>query len=750
MVIAGATSVSWLSAETGAVLRQFPDTPTAAATLAISPDGKLVATGGGTNSLNGPANRIVIWDTATGTKRLGMTAHFAPVNQLAFSRDGKRLTSVTLSYTNTANRQTVRSLVEVWDTASGKRVHELTRASSYPVLSADGATLATAEPGKVVLTEVATGQTISEVRGEYQSFRFSPDGKTLATGRRDELVKLWDVATGKEGRRLDGLPGDASRVLTFSPDGKLLVAVDSDWQSSALRIWDVETGKERRPYAGHVAAVSHVAYSPDGKVVATGSPDQTVRLWDPRTGKEFLPPVRHRSSIQALAFDDRGARLATTDGMSVRVLDVASGKELDRIGLEKSQFKAMHFADGGQTLALAAADGSRSFWSLGAKKKTLRQTPAPPMTMLTFATFSGDGRLLVTNAGTGGFGLGGGQGGVKLQRLSDGKVIREIGTKAGGDFNTATVYWHAVLSGDNNLLATSENLQTQGLRIILTAPTIRLWDVATGQEILKMQGQKSTAQVLAFSPDGRILAAGHGPGGSWRGPRELIISLWDTLTGEQLGELSGHAGGILGLAFSPDGRFLVSGDEDRTALVWDVTRYTPRRNPAAANATPEKVRALWDDLGGDDVARAFRAVAALSDVPRLALPLLRKELRPVPPVDRKRFSELVDALGNVSFAKRQKATVELEKMGDVIVPLLREVLKGDVALESRRRMEVLLEKADWTKPGVELVRPVRALIVLERDGSEESRKILEMIAGGAPEARLTQQARAALDRLLHR
>jgi WD40 repeat protein len=741
LAVASPNGVSWLDTATGAVLRQFPDPPLNSAPVAVSHDGKIVAAGGATNVQNGNPNHILLWDAVTGAKRLTLVAHRTPVHQLAFSRDGKRLTSVTLTYTNVAMKQVVRSLVEVWDTASGKKVHQLTRTSSYPVFSPGGATLATAEPGRTVLTEVASGRIISELLGEYHSFRFSPDGKTLATGRRDELVRLWDVATGKEVRRLDGLPGGVGWVLAFSSDGKLLAASNSDWQSSALRIWDVETGQERRPFAGHVGVVSRVVFSPDGKTVASGSSDHTVRLWDPKSGAERRVLPRHHGPVDAVAFDPQGKRLATTDGKWVRLWDPATGNELGNAVAPKMRVLTMAFTDGGKSLNLALADGGKSSWRL--TDNTWEQTSGGPQPSLAFGTHSADGRLLVTGAGLFGFGAGGG---VRVVRLADGKIIREISGRPGNEFN-ATVYWHAVLSPDGGLLATSENLQTQGLRLILTAPTIRLWDLATGQEILKMDGQKSTAQVLAFSPDGRILASGHGPGGGWQGPRELIVTLWDSLTGEKLGELQGHRGNIASLAFSPDGKWLVSGSEDRTALVWDVGRLAPRRNPAAANATPERVRALWNDLGDDDVARAFRAVAAMADVPKLALPLLKNELRPVPQVERKQFDRLVAGLDSGSFAKRQQATEELQKMGDVIVPLLRQSLKGDVSLESRRRMEVLLEKADWKKPSAEQVRPVRALIVLERDGSAESRKLLEVIAGGAPEARLTQQARAALDRL---
>jgi hypothetical protein len=436
--------------------------------------------------------------------------------------------------------------------------------------------------------------------------------------------------------------------------------------------------------------------------------------------------------------------LATADSKWVRIWDPSTGKELAKTEAPPTPALALAFTDGEKNLTAVFADGGRLVWGLAGN--TRKHTPGGGQLQSTlgFATLSPDGRLLVSGLGLYGFGAGGG---VRVHRTADGKQLHELGGRRGEDFSVGTVYWHGTFSPDGGLLATSENLQTQGLRLILTEPAIRLWDMATGQEILKMQGQKSTAQVLAFSPDGRLLASGHGPGGTWRGPRELIVCLWDVFSGEKLGELQGHSADIQALAFSPDGKRLVSGSDDRTALVWDVSRFALARNPAAENATPERVRALWDDLAGDDVARAFRAVAALADVPKLVLPILKDELRPVPPVDRRHFERLAEALDSGAFVERQKATDELQKMGDVIVPLLREALKRDVSLECRRRLEQLLEKAEWKKPSPTQLRHVRALIVLERDGSADSRKLLEVIAGGAPESRLTQQARAALDRL---
>jgi hypothetical protein len=204
------------------------------------------------------------------------------------------------------------------------------------------------------------------------------------------------------------------------------------------------------------------------------------------------------------------------------------------------------------------------------------------------------------------------------------------------------------------------------------------------------------------------------------------------------------------LAFSADGRTLASASDDTTVLLWDVAGLTPaerRELPLKAGQLPR----LWEDLAAADAGRADRAVRLLTVSPAATLPLLREQLRPVAKPDAKRIQQMVADLDSKQFAVRDRAMRDLGQLGELAETALQQALKGSPNLEVRQRINGLLARCTETAvPAPERLRVLRSLEVLEGIGSAEAQRVLESLAGGAPESRLTREAAAAARRLARR
>ncbi|MGH7223938.1 MAG: WD40 repeat domain-containing protein, partial [Gemmataceae bacterium] len=267
--------------------------------------------------------------------------------------------------------------------------------------------------------------------------------------------------------------------------------------------------------------------------------------------------------------------------------------------------------------------------------------------------------------------------------------------------------------------------------------TVCVWDIASGRELQRfIQPDKIRSYVpFALSPDGRTVA--------WS-MRDHTIELWELASWKKRRSLVGHQGNVESMAFAPDGRVFFSGSEDTTILAWDLTRADEARQ---ARVTEKELPDLWRDLAGENAERADCAIWLLAAAPEMSAPFLEKHIRPIAAMPPERLARLIADLDSDQFAVRDKAMRELEELGELPETALRKLLAGKPTLEARRRAEQLLEKLRGPLPAGERLRSLRAVEVLEHAGTEQAWRLLTRLAGGAPEARLTREAKGALQRL---
>jgi WD40 repeat protein/serine/threonine protein kinase len=551
--------------------------------VAVSPDGGRIASGSADKT-------IKVWDATSGKELMTLRGHKAPVLDINYSPDGRRIVSG-------SHDKTVR----VWDTATGDEVMILNghEGPVKPVsFSPDGELIASGSADKTIkVWDATSGKELMTLRGHegrVGDVVFDPTGDRIISAGWDKTLKLWDVATGTELMTLRG-HDDKVSCVAISPNGKQIISGSDD---RTLKLWDAANGNELMTLRGHTGGLWTVAFSVDGKAIASAGRDDVIRVWDVETGAELMTLRGHEGAVFSVAFDPDGKRIVSgSNDETVKVWNLAIDHDYLRIHTDDIVWQGVSFSpDGNRVLSGSREPGGLiRVWDrwTGTELMTLRGSEGDTVAQAEFSPggdriFSGQirqGTIWDATTGEKLINLHADKGYVLATFSPDGKYMASWVADWSGEQHDYAIKLRDAETGKELMTLDGHGAEVQDVEFSPDSKrlvsgdiegTIIKWSVETGAKIVSWQHVGGTL-AIALSPDGARLATGGTA-------IDKAIEVWDTQMGKGVMTLRGHDAEIWSVAFSPNGKRIVSASKDRTVKIWDaasgaelLTIQEPRR-----------------------------------------------------------------------------------------------------------------------------------------------------------------------------
>ena len=309
-------------------------------------------------------------------------------------------------------------------------------------------------------------------------------------------------------------------------------AGDPDFRGFEWFCWNRLCHANLHTLAGHTKSVLCVAYSPDGRRLASGGKDGSIKIWNTTSNQALLTLKGHADTVRSLAFSPDGKQLASgSDDRSVKLWDLESGREILSLKDHADAVQDVIFSMDGGLLASASKDGSLRIWNLARGQTPLVIKRNSPQTCVAFST---DSKRLAS---------GGSGGEITLADPLTGRVVSAYEGHPGGVACVA-------FSPDDTQLASA------GMDKL-----VRIWDSANGKEKLALKGHTDAVTNVAFLPDGNQLVSASADGS---------VKVWDALSGKELLTLKGHIGPVNGLSVHASGKRVATAGDDKSVRIWDV------------------------------------------------------------------------------------------------------------------------------------------------------------------------------------